>query len=266
MSFPANLPDAGASNTTDTLASAGHTALHNTDRDNIRALAQKVGIGSSAPSNNMVLVGNGAGTSAWTNSISNLSLDTPNINNPTGLDKTDVGLDNVENLSLTDILDAIFYVGFIIVEHTGVNPGTRYGVGTWALTAVGRSIVGVDSDDTDFDTAGETGGAKTHTLTTAEMPSHLHSVDPPSTTSGGQSATHTHTVANNVIKVSSSTVGAQVGAADDITWGTSTTGNASVNHTHAVNIAAFNSASAGSGDAHNNLSPYQAEYVWQRTA
>jgi microcystin-dependent protein len=40
----------------------------------------------------------------------------------------------------------------------------------------GRTIVGRDSGDADWDTLGETRGAKTHTLTTSEMPSHSHDI------------------------------------------------------------------------------------------
>lgn len=38
----------------------------------------------------------------------------------------------------------------------------------------GRVVVGLDATQTEFDTLEETGGAKTHTLTTAEMPAHTH--------------------------------------------------------------------------------------------
>jgi|LakMenE18May11ns_1017448.scaffolds.fasta_scaffold9821511_3 microcystin-dependent protein len=38
----------------------------------------------------------------------------------------------------------------------------------------GRVPVGKDSSQTEFDLLGETGGAKTHTLTIAEMPNHRH--------------------------------------------------------------------------------------------
>jgi microcystin-dependent protein len=58
--------------------------------------------------------------------------------------------------------------------------GTTYGVGDGSTTfnlpnVKGRVIAGRDSAQTEFDTLAETGGAKTHTLTTAEMPSHNHS-------------------------------------------------------------------------------------------
>ena len=57
--------------------------------------------------------------------------------------------------------------------------GTTYGVGDGSTTfnlpnLKGRVPVGVDSSQTEFDTLGETGGEKTHTLTVDEMPSHQH--------------------------------------------------------------------------------------------
>ena len=47
------------------------------------------------------------------------------------------------------------------------------GFGTWAFGA-GKVPVGIDSSDTDFDTAEETGGAKTHTLTKVKYHPHQH--------------------------------------------------------------------------------------------
>ena len=57
--------------------------------------------------------------------------------------------------------------------------GTTYGVGDGSTTfnlpnIKGRTVVGRDAAQTEFDTLGETGGAKTHTLTVDEMPSHTH--------------------------------------------------------------------------------------------
>ncbi|QWY81839.1 minor tail protein [Microbacterium phage Honk] len=57
--------------------------------------------------------------------------------------------------------------------------GTLYGAGDGSTTfnvpnLKGRVPVGRDAADGSFDVLGETGGAKTHTLTEAEMPSHQH--------------------------------------------------------------------------------------------
>ena len=57
--------------------------------------------------------------------------------------------------------------------------GTTYGTGDGSTTfnipnLKGKVIVGVDSNDSDFDTLGETGGEKEHTLTIDEMPKHDH--------------------------------------------------------------------------------------------
>ena len=59
--------------------------------------------------------------------------------------------------------------------------GVTYGVGNGSTTfnlpdLKGKISVGLDSSQTEFDTLGEIGGAKTHTLTESEMPSHRHSI------------------------------------------------------------------------------------------
>lgn len=59
--------------------------------------------------------------------------------------------------------------------------GTTYGVGDGSTTfnlpdLKGKVPVGLDSNDTDFDNLGETGGEKTHTLTINEMPRHNHEI------------------------------------------------------------------------------------------
>ena len=70
--------------------------------------------------------------------------------------------------------------------------GTTYGAGDGSTTfnipnLKGKTLVGLDSEDNDFDTLGETGGEKTHTLTVDEMPSHDHNVNFDQSTGGGTS-------------------------------------------------------------------------------
>ena len=71
----------------------------------------------------------------------------------------------------TDIFDKIYPVGSIYINATNnTNPATLLGFGTWVAFGAGKVPVGIDSSDTDFDVAEETGGAKTHTLTESEIP------------------------------------------------------------------------------------------------
>lgn len=108
---------------------------------------------------------------------------------------------------------------------------------------------------------GRSNGLVNHKLSETEIPSHLHSVDPPSTTSGNNSVDHTHSWTYNDA-VSNSGDGGSSGKrwdnSNDTAEGAVTvaTGSNSADHTHAVNIAAFDSALTGGGLAHTNLQPY----------
>jgi microcystin-dependent protein len=144
--------------------------------------------------------------------------------------------------------------------------GTTYGGNSsnFALpNLTGRLPVGRDVADAAFDALNEKGGEKTHTLTTAEIPSHNHAVDPPATDSY-TSGQHTHTVTTNSnMQLGGWSEVVQTGrgmvAGDAVNWGhLASTGTAAENgnHSHYVDIAAFNSSATGNGTAHNILPPY----------
>lgn len=79
--------------------------------------------------------------------------------------------------------------------------GTKFGTASAGLFKVpdlrGRVIAGLDSSQTEFDTIGKTGGAKTVTLTTSNMPAHNHTATLSGLTVSGLSAStagdHGHT-------------------------------------------------------------------------
>ena len=129
------------------------------------------------------------------------------------------------------VLDTVWPVGSIYFSRVDTNPATLLGGGTWERIAQGRFLVGQDDADADFDTVEETGGAKTHTLTEAEMPSHTHEQTAPTSASGG----------------------AVRFATDSNASGADTAGNNATQST-------------GGGGAHNNLPPYFVAYIWARTA
>ena len=121
-------------------------------------------------------------------------------------------------------------VGSVYTSIVSTNPATLLGVGTWAAFGAGRVLVGLDSGDTDFDTAEETGGSKTHTLTESEMPSH----------------THTTEIVRSSLSGSTASFGPFNSAASPSN--------------------SYTSSATGSGSAHNNVQPYIVVYFWKRTA
>lgn len=118
-------------------------------------------------------------------------------------------------------------VGAIYISTVSTNPSTILGYGTWVAFGAGRTLVGVDTGQTEFDTVEETGGSKTHTLDISEIPSHSHTVNVGNTGYGTTSLTSAGT--NN-------------------------------------NFQAGGIGSTGGDGAHNNLQPYITVYFWKRTA
>jgi hypothetical protein len=173
---------------------------------------------------------------------------------------------SIGTLTLDNYLLNRFYpVGTIYMAITNTNPGTLMG-GTWVSWGTGRVPVGVDVAQTEFNTIEKTGGHK-------NLQAHVHSINPPSTQSGGRSAAHTHSVpsryswAGSNTPINWTTSGARA-AENPTQYGSSRTfetGTESADHSHAVNIAAFDSASTGGGNA-ENLQPYITCYMWKRTA
>jgi hypothetical protein len=82
----------------------------------------------------------------------------------------------VFNNNLRNVANIMYPVGSIYMSVNSTNPGTLFG-GTWVAWGQGRTIIGVGISDQPFNTVETTGGESNHTLTTAEMPSHNHSIE-----------------------------------------------------------------------------------------
>ena len=144
--------------------------------------------------------------------------------------------------AVTEAITAAYPIGSIYMNATSsANPATLLGFGTWVSFGAGKVPVGIDSGDTDFDTAEETGGAKTHTLDLDEMPSHRHGGIYPAGGSG------IYTQGFDVDNASSGNT------LSEQKFTTYTGGNQT-------------DGTEGTTQAHNNLQPYIVVYMWKRTA
>ncbi len=159
---------------------------------------------------------------------------------------------DVDTINGKSILDLIYPVGSIYLSVLGTNPGTLFG-GTWEKLE-NRFLLGAGTSYT----AGTMGGASTVTLTANQIPAHNHSG---STNSTGA---HSHgyesqkkRYADTVISGAGSILASNT-AYNYATWyGTDTQGA----HSHTVTIN-----NTGGGEAHSNMPPYLAVYMWKRTA
>lgn len=131
-----------------------------------------------------------------------------------------------------DMFLAAHPVGEIFHTMNPENPGVRYG-GEWVLCAEGRTLVGVDPNNSNFAEAGLIGGEAEHTLTKAEMPAHAHILPSTVFVIGGNSSNAT---------------------------GSFKQGTSSVVRT----INNLGLGNAGGDLPHNNMPPYMTCYKWLR--
>lgn len=151
--------------------------------------------------------------------------------------------------AITSAKSAMLPVGSIVHLNVSTNPNTLYGFGTWARIE-GKFIVGVSDSDTDFD-LNDTGGAKTVTLTEAQIPSHTHIQD-----------AHTH---GFQASFTTSDAASQFDPAAFDTGNNASRYTATPQGSGVLSSTATNQ-NTGGGGSHENLPPYIAKYIWQRTA
>lgn len=200
--------------------------------------------------------------------------------------------DEIESLPLQ-----IYPVGSIYMSVLDTNPATLFG-GTWASFGQGRVLVGVDPNDSDFNDSDKTGGAKTHTLTTAEMPSHGHTQNSHNHTQNshnhsqnghlhewqyrgtaggkggssgrvfgdvnvGNQSTDFFLVPDGSVGTPNTLVAAQAVASPARTFSTTASNNAA---TAGNNANTATNQTTGGGGAHNNVQPFITVFMFQRTA
>ena len=153
--------------------------------------------------------------------------------NATNLNKMDVGIANAVKKS--DLLNLIYPVGSIYISVNSTNPANLFG-GTWEqikdrfLLACGSTY-----------NAGATGGEATHRLTQDEMPNHKHA---------------------RIMGLSDSQVLHFVSSAGKTSLQASVITN--TGNTNADFDGEASTSYTGGGQAHNNMPPYLAVFMWKR--
>jgi len=156
---------------------------------------------------------------------------------------------DLKDYRLPSIVDAIYPVGSIYMSVNSTDPAQLFG-GTWEqiedtfLLAAGQTYA-----------AGATGGESSHALTKEELPTEHMTFRRLYNAADG-----------SVIDVmASSETDGSIGAADG------TQGRPNINF-HAATISGLTTGQKamqytyGGNQAHNNMPPYLAVYVWKRTA
>ena len=147
----------------------------------------------------------------------------------------------------TYILESVYPVGSIFISISATDPGTSLGFGTWSRFGEGRMLVSQNSSDSDFDTAEETGGAKTHTISESQLPSHQHFT---MNTGNGFG----NSLEDNVNNTGTTNSRGGLGNNDYIMQSVSSAANAG------------KTSAVGSGSAVTHMNPYIVAYMWKRTS
>ena len=139
----------------------------------------------------------------------------------------------------TLVLQAVFPVGSIYTSYSvSTDPATVLGFGTWSAIQ-GKVLAAYQSGDSDFGTAGGTGGSKD-----AVVVEHNHGITDPG---------HNHTVTTS----STSTIASGNAVPLNYLYTTRTTS------TSTTGITINNEGVSGTG---KNLQPYVTVHMWRRTA
>lgn len=140
----------------------------------------------------------------------------------------------IDPQGVNNVIDMIYPIGSIYMSVNDTDPAILFG-GVWESFGAGRTLVGVDTSQAEFNTVQKTGGEKTHVLSLSEMPSHSHTYNgfPEGTQASWEDPYRKLVYINNDTNLYPNQSGLSF---------------------------------TGGNQAHNNLQPYVTCYIWKRTA
>ena len=194
-----------------------------------------------------------------------------------------------------------FPVGAVYMSTTSANPSTFWTGTTWQAFATGKTIIGIDTSDTDFNSVNKTGGSKEVVLTVSNLPAHNHTVgDNTHSHTVNAVGDHSHTLNDHSHYIAPHQHGTSWGEHNATGyWGNWPGGNfrghaanmdsdnnmfltspvdqwtngagavgmsGSGAHSHTINAITHSHtlSNTGSNTAHSNLQPYIVTYIWKR--
>ena len=149
---------------------------------------------------------------------------------------------------------AMYPIGSIYMSIDNINPSLKFG-GTWEQI---KDKFLLSAGDTYA--AGTTGGASTVTLTTNQIPAHTHG----SKTLTGSITYHGSN--GGVINSVSGIITGNDRIANSYADINALSKSGAASYPRFTITATHTHDSVGSGQAHNNMPPYLAVYIWKRTA
>lgn len=182
-------------------------------------------------------------------------------------DTTTFRTTNGIDVALQEIFKHVYPVGSIYMSTNNVNPSTLFG-GSWTAWGSGKVPVGVDVNDSDFNTVEKTNGVKSNTytpsgtvgnttLSVSQMPAHYHMEF---ANEAGYDADNiirenTQPTRSAVANYSSNSTYSIQGTSTDASVGRTSTVGGNQSHTHTF---------TGNSTTQSNLQPYITCYMWKR--
>jgi len=187
---------------------------------------------------------------------------------------------------LENIADIVYPPGAIYMSTSNVNPGNLFG-GTWVQFAIGRTIIGINPDDVEFNAKEKMGGSKKKQIQVSNLPAHSHGYTPEGRLLGtavtGEigEAEHTHKYGYTIRSLDTyvqpiSTAGSVVGVdllkkGENMTTDIHDTGSnkhshsfTSNSHIHSFQGNRTTTENTGGAQDMDIMPPYITCYIWKR--
>lgn len=166
---------------------------------------------------------------------------------------------------------------YITTTYSSPNEVTNIIGGTWESYASGKTLVGVDIDNTDFNIVNKTGGNLNKIVTLDNLPKHAHSIPALSGSTSSQGS-HSHNLVWGGIDPNPVCVSYIAGSiksmnlpgyehvqsdSNSATWFKAKPNGS---HSHSITTNENTSETTGSGTSLTNLQPYITVYMYKRVA